>query len=124
MSLDGSGTMSLGGSNFSSEGGGGRQKIQSLKHKGFGVQGQKRTVMQMLNACAENIRYWTPQKGDTGIDKFQLLSIEGGEARYYKVLSTRLEGTMGIWTVQMLGTDQTRTWPVEGRGASRTNKAR
>jgi hypothetical protein len=110
MSLDGSGTMSLGGSNSSSEGGGGRQKIQSLKHKGFGVLGQKRTVTQMLNACAENIRYWTPQVGDTDIDTFQLLSIEGGEARYYKVLSSRLEGTMGIWTVQMLGTDQTRTW--------------
>jgi hypothetical protein len=64
----------------------------------------------MLNAVEENIRWWTPQKGDTGVDDFQLVQYDGGEIHHYTVLSSKVEHGKGIWTVGLIGTEQTRNW--------------
>jgi hypothetical protein len=105
---DGTMSNSSAGSQGSNKGKGKRDV--KLQHKAFGVAGQKRTPLQMLNAVEENIRWWTPQKGDTGVDDFQLVQYDGGEIHHYTVLSSKVEHGKGIWTVGLIGTEQTRNW--------------
>ena len=94
-----------------------KEQLKNVEYMPFGVFQRKVTMHQVLNNATEFIRGWTPASEEERHGMSPLMSLEGDEARFFHVISSKIVGGHATFQVQMVGkTDVVRTWDAKHMG--------
>ena len=94
-----------------------KEQLKNVEYMPFGVFQRKVTMHQVLNNATEFIRGWTPASEEERHGMSPLMSLEGDEARFFHVISSKIVGGHATFQVQMVGkTGVMRTWDAKHMG--------